>query len=341
MAEFPAALRAEMDQAVPVLGKSDVTTVFFGGGTPTLLPANELVGILHALRDRFVFAEDVEVTTECNPDSVDRTYLETIRAGGVNRISIGMQSSSSKVLRVLERTHTPHRATEVARLAREVGFDHVSLDLIYGTPGETDDELVASVQEAIAAEPDHLSAYSLIVEPNTRMAAKVNRGEIAPVDEDVLADRYLVIDSMLTAAGYDWYEVSNWARPGGECRHNLGYWRSTPWWGFGPGAHSFLGDERWWNVKHPRAYAEALAQGRPPRAGSERLTAAEREMERVMLELRLREGIVASSLNSAVLDRARTAGLLQDHHDRVVLTVRGRLLADAVIRDLVISQGED
>ena len=313
MLEYREVLGREFDVAASTLASNTVDTVFFGGGTPTMLPANELAGILGDLRARWEFADDVEVTTECNPDSVDERYLHTLRAAGFTRISIGMQSSAPSVLAMLERTHTPGRAVETAKLARDVGFDHVSLDLIYGTPGESDEALLQSVHDALSAEPDHLSAY------------------------DVLAEKYLLVDEALTQAGYAWYEVSNWARPGGECQHNLGYWHSDPWWGFGPGAHSFIGVERWWNLKHPSAYAAALREGRDVRAGRESLDVHELAMERVMLELRLATGVQTALLDDEAVADHVVRGNLSRIDDRVVLTQSGRLLADAVVRDVLTS----
>ena len=337
ISEFRDVLALEFDVAAPTLAGVRVDTVFFGGGTPTMLSAEQLAGILDDLRTRCELADDAEITTECNPDSVDEPYLRTLRAAGFTRISIGMQSSAPSVLATLERTHTPGRAIETAKLARDVGFEHVSLDLIYGTPGESNEALRQSVDDALSADPDHLSAYSLIIEPGTRMGAKRDRGELSATDDDVLAEKYLLVDEALTQAGYAWYEVSNWARPGGECRHNLGYWRSDPWWGFGPGAHSFIGVERWWNLKHPRAYAAALREGGEVRAGRESLTAHELAMERVMLELRLATGVQTTILDAQAVADHVVRGNLTYVDDRAVLTQSGRLLADAIVRDVLTS----
>ncbi len=252
-----------------------------------------------------------------------------------------MQSTSSSVLRILDRTHTPGASVEAARAAARVGFEHVNLDLIYGTPGESDDDLGRSVEAAIEAGVDHVSAYSLIVEDGTPLARRVRRGELPAPDDDVAAARYGIVDRLLTDAGMSWYEVSNWARPGGECRHNLGYWHDDDWWGIGPGAHSHRGGERWWNVKHPRTYAERLAAGLSPAEDGEVLTADQRSMERVMLGLRLAEGLSVGDLDDAGRERAAIEardGLLDEaalDSGRLVLTYAGRLLADAVIRRLV------
>jgi putative oxygen-independent coproporphyrinogen III oxidase len=326
--------RESFGDAAPV-----AETVFFGGGTPTLLPASDLVRILDVVRETFGLAPDAEVTTEANPESVDLDTLRALRAGGFTRVSFGMQSARPHVLAVLDRQHTPGRASEVVAMARAAGFEHVSVDLIYGTPGESDDDWRASLAAAIATGVDHVSAYSLIVEPGTRLAHRVDRGELSRPDDDVAADRYLIADEMLSAAGFTWYEVSNWARDdAARSRHNLLYWTGGDWWGAGPGAHSHLAGVRWWNVKHPTTYAARLAAGESPAQGRETLTRSERRMEDVMLRLRLREGLPLDRLSPAgrsEAERACIEGLLVEDGEAVVLTRSGRLLADAVIRRLV------
>ncbi|MGP3976861.1 radical SAM family heme chaperone HemW [Streptomyces sp. 8N114] len=321
-----------------------VETVFVGGGTPTLLPAAELGRMLAAIRDEFGLAENAEVTTEANPESVDTGYLGELREAGFNRVSFGMQSARPHVLRVLDRTHTPGRPEECVAEARKAGFSHVNLDLIYGTPGETDEDWRASLDAALGAGPDHISAYALIVEEGTQLARRIRRGEVPMTDDDVHADRYLIAEERLTAAGMEWYEVSNWAVAGdaaARCRHNELYWTGADWWGAGPGAHSHVGGVRWWNVKHPAAYAQALAEGRSPGAGREVLTAEDRRVERILLELRLGRGCPLSLLapqGAKAAERAREEGLLEPgpyEEGRAVLTLRGRLLADAVVRGLV------
>src|SRR4051812_147760 len=247
---------AEIRLARRVLGQGDrpVDTVFFGGGTPTLLPAADLVRVVDAVRDELGLAEGAEVTTESNPDSVSPRDLETLRRGGFNRISFGMQSSVSHVLRVLDRTHDPERVPRAVEWARSAGFDQVSLDLIYGTPGESVADWRSSLDAALSCAPDHLSAYALIVEDGTALSRKVRRGTVPAPDDDDLADKYLLADEVLTGAGYEWYELSNWARDAAaRCRHNELYWRGGDWWGVGPGAHSHVGGVRWWNVRHPAA----------------------------------------------------------------------------------------
>jgi oxygen-independent coproporphyrinogen-3 oxidase len=342
-AAYPGLVHREIDLAAQVLPRknTEVSTVFFGGGTPTLLSPAELGGILRKIDEAFGLHEDAEVTVEANPETVDAASLQELRRQGVSRISFGMQSSEKHVLAVLDRQHEPGRPQRCARWAREAGFEHVSLDLIYGTPEETDDDWRRSLDAALAAGPDHISAYALIVEEGTRLAARVRRGELSAPDDDVLADRYLIADDMLSAAGLSWYEISNWAASdAARCRHNMLYWTGGDWWGFGPGAHSHVGGTRWWNVRHPSAYASRLAQGRSPAQAREVLTAAEQRMEEIMLRARLAEGAPLSVLTAAALDYAKRAvatALLDPAAfagGRLVLTRQGRLLADAVIRDL-------
>ncbi|HVT20723.1 MAG TPA: coproporphyrinogen-III oxidase family protein, partial [Mycobacteriales bacterium] len=282
------------------------------------------------------------ITTEANPESVTPASLDALRAGGFTRISFGMQSSRRHVLAVLDRAHTPGRAAAAVAEARAAGFEHVNVDLIYGTPGETDADWRASLEAAVETEVDHVSAYSLIVEPGTRLAARVSRGELPAPDDDLLADRYAIAEEVLSTAGFQWYEVSNWARtPRARSRHNLLYWNSANWWGIGPGAHSHVGGVRWWNVKHPSEYASRLAASRSPAAGRETLTADDKRVERVMLGLRLRDGLALADLDAPgrlAAHQAAADGLLdrqQLGEGRAVLSFRGRLLADAVVRAIV------
>lgn len=342
-ASYVDAAVAEVRLARRVLGDAGrpVDTVFFGGGTPTLLPPAHLVAVLDAVRDELGLAPDAEVTTEANPDSVSRADLDALRAGGFTRLSFGVQSVVPHVLQVLDRTHDPARVPGVVADARAAGFEEVSLDLIYGTPGESGDDWRRSLEAALACEPDHVSAYSLIVEEGTALARRVRRGEVPMPDDDDLADKYLLADELLTAAGLGWYEVSNWARrDASACRHNLSYWRSDDWWGIGPGAHSHVGGTRWWNVKHPVAYAERLAAGTSPGHGREVLDADVRRTEQVLLRTRLREGLPVGLLDAtgrAALPDLVARGLVEsDVAERVVLTRDGRLLADGVVRDLLV-----
>ncbi len=334
---------AEVTLARRVLNDAElpVSTVFFGGGTPTLLPVGDLAAMLHAIDERFGLRAGAEVTIEANPESVDPRSLAELRAAGFNRISLGMQSAASHVLAVLNRRHTPGAPQRRVAEARAAGFEHVSLDLIFGTPGESDDDWRASVRAAIDAGPDHVSAYALIVEDGTRFAARVRRGELPMPDDDVLADRYLIADELLTSSGFSWYEVSNWAHAGGECRHNLAYWRGDDWWGIGPGAHSHVSGLRWWNVKHPSAYAARLASGSSPAHARELLDDETRRFEDVMLRLRLSEGLDLDALDDVGRKAASAevdVGLLEGPafaRGRAVLTLRGRLLADGVVRRLL------
>jgi len=336
----------ELDLAATVLAAAGLprrpaATVFFGGGTPTLLPADDLVRMLDAVSERFGLAAAAEVTVEANPESVTADALARLAAAGVTRVSFGMQSAVPHVLATLDRVHTPDRVPRVVDWARDAGLA-VSLDLIYGTPGESVADWSASLHAALACMPDHLSAYPLVVEDGTRLAVDVRRGLVAPPDDDDLATKYELGDDVLAGSGFSWYEVSNWSRdPAGACRHNLGYWNGDDWWGVGPGAHSHVGGVRWWNVRHPRAYAERLADGGSPAAGREVLDAGQQHAERVLLGVRLASGLPVTVLPTE--HRHRVRGLVADglvdpgaaSRNRVVLTRRGRLLADTVVRTLL------
>lgn len=328
-----------------------VATVFFGGGTPTMLAVEQLAGLLEAIRQTWGVTAEVEVTTEANPDSVSEDSLHTLAAGGFTRVSVGMQSAVPHVLATLERTHRPENIPTAVAAARAAGLE-VSLDLIYGTPGESLADWRASLETAIALEPDHISAYSLIVEEGTKFGAQVARGTVADVDADDQADKYLLADELLAAAGYRWYEVSNWARdPAGtgahRARHNVAYWRDQDWWGAGPGAHSHLDGVRWWNAKHPAAYAQRLATGISPSVGREFPDVDARLLERVMLGVRLADGLDVAVLDAApdggAAARTQVAamiaeGLLEGRaalHGRLIPTLQGRLLDDAIVRRLL------
>ncbi len=334
---------AEIRFARRVLGaaRAQVTSVFFGGGTPTVLPPSHLAEIVRAIDGEFGLAAGAEVTVEANPETVDERVMAGLRAAGMTRISLGMQSAAPHVLATLDRVHEPGRPARCARWAREAGFEHVNLDLIYGTPGESAADWAATLEAAVAAGPDHISAYALIVEPGTRLAARVGRGEVPRPDDDAMADRYLAADDLLTAAGLRWYEISNWAAGDrARCRHNLLYWTGGDWWGIGPGAHSHIGGTRWWNVKHPTAYAARITAGVSPGHAREVLTASERWLEQVLLETRLASGFPLDGLGGkgrVAAGAAVASGLLDAaalRSGRVVLTRQGRLLADGVVRDL-------
>jgi putative oxygen-independent coproporphyrinogen III oxidase len=332
------------------LPEREASTVFFGGGTPTMLPATDLIAMLEAVRSTWGIAEGAEVTTEANPDSVDAAYLRSLAAAGFTRVSFGMQSAVAHVLATLERTHDPARIPLVVEWARDAGLQ-VSLDLIYGTPGESLDDWRASLDLAIGQHPDHISAYALIVEDGTKLARQIRRGEIAAPDDDLQADMYEAADTQLVSAGFGWYEVSNWAK-GAEgaaalewdrfaSRHNLAYWQGHDWWGIGPGAHSHIGGVRWWNVKHPAAYAERILAGLSPAAGRETLDGETRRIESVLLRSRIREGLPLTELTAN--GRTAVAGLIADElidagaafGGSIRLTLKGRLLADLVVRGLL------
>ncbi|MFD2674023.1 radical SAM family heme chaperone HemW [Gulosibacter bifidus] len=346
--EYPASLGAEIALARTVLDElghdAPLSTVFFGGGTPTLLPAESLIEVLQQLRSTFGIVDGAEVSVEANPDSVDADYLSRLAAGGVTRVSFGVQSAVPHVLDTLDRTHDPERVAPVVAAAKAAGLS-TSVDLIYGTPGESLADWQASLDLACSLEPDHISAYALIIEDGTAIARQIRRGEIAPVDDDLQADMYELADATLTQAGYEWYELSNWSRDGAHpSRHNLAYWQDTDWWGFGPGAHSHINGVRFWNVKHPTAYATRLTKGESPAAGHELLDATQRADERILLQTRLRSGIAVSELRAlgGANVQAEIAACIADGlvdgalalQGRIVLTLRGRLLADIVARRL-------
>jgi oxygen-independent coproporphyrinogen-3 oxidase len=348
--DYASTLIGEIDLARRVLGVAGalrpMDTVFFGGGTPTLLPAGDLARMLDAAASAFGLVDGAEVTVEANPDTVTPDVARTLAAYGVTRLSIGMQSAVPHVLATLDRTHQPENVRTAVAAAKDAGLA-VSVDLIYGAPGESLGDWEASLEAALALESDHISAYALIIEDGTKLARQIRRGEVPTPDDDLQADMYELADARLAAAGFEWYEVSNWSRAtgatsaeGNRSRHNLAYWRGSDWWGFGPGAHSHVAGLRWWNVKHPAAYAQRLAASDSPAAGTERPDEQSRLLERILLLSRIREGIAIAELPMA--NRTRVAGLIADGlvdpvaavRGRVQLTLRGRLLADAVVREL-------
>jgi putative oxygen-independent coproporphyrinogen III oxidase len=326
----------EIEFARKIIGAVPVSTVFFGGGTPTLLAPAAIGQILGAIDAEFGLAPGAEVTSEANPESVTQASLGELRVAGVTRMSFGMQSAVPEVLAVLDRVHQPGRPAQCVAWAKTAGFEHVSLDLIYGTPGESDADWARSVAKAVEAGPDHVSAYSLTVEPGTRLAARVRRGELPAPDDDVLAARYVMADDMLTAAGYGWYEISNWAvSEQARCGHNVLYWTGGDWWGAGPGAHSHVGGTRWWNVRHPAAYADRLSAGVSPGQAREVLSREEMHLEEIMLAIRLDSGCPVSLADAAGARAVLADGLAVLAGGNLVLTRRGRLLADTVVRALV------
>lgn len=336
------AVLREIDIAYAQAPNASVPTIFFGGGTPSLLPPRDLGRVISSIKEKWNLASDAEVTLEANPDSVDAAKLVELRAAGFNRISFGMQSAVPHVLQVLDRTHNPENIAKVVEAARAAGFESISLDLIYGTPGESLENFRTSVEAALSLGVDHLSAYALIVETGTKLAAQIKRGELSMPNDDLMADMYLLVDELCEMAGLSWYELSNWSKPHHESRHNIAYWRNANWWGLGPGAHSHIDGKRWWNMKHPTAYKNALFGGVSPIQGSEELTAQQKSDEAIMLSIRMRGGIslgdlsreqrekVAEYRHSGHLDSVRwDEGTLQ-------LTPIGRLIADRIVRELVV-----
>lgn len=312
-----------------------IPTIFFGGGTPSLMPAKELGRVIDLLKQRWEFAPNIEVTMECNPDTLTLESLEAYRAIGINRISMGMQSATPSVLKVLDRTHNPENVKKSVEFARSAGFENVSLDLIYGTPGETLNEWQASVESALSYGIDHLSAYALIVEDGTKLAAKIKRGEIAKPNDDLMAEMYLLVDELASNAGLPWYELSNWGR---AAQHNLVYWRNQNWWGLGPGAHSHLNGVRWWNIKHPSKYQEQLAKFESPMQDRETLTTEQMRDEKLMLEIRLKDGLLKRDLTVNQLEILKDfASEIEEVDDRLILTAKGRLIADRIVRALIMA----
>jgi putative oxygen-independent coproporphyrinogen III oxidase len=346
--DYARSLISEIALSAKVLENSGVTprrftTVFFGGGTPSLLPAKDLVEILYVLSDQFGFVEDAEITTEANPDTVTVEKFTELREAGFNRVSIGMQSAVPSVLKTLERTHNPDNVATAFQIVKDLGFG-TSLDLIFGAPGETLDQWRASLEAAIALSPDHLSAYSLIVEPGTKLARQINSRQLVDVDEDLQAEKYELTEALLSEAGYGWYEISNWSKSDDlQSNHNLAYWMGQDWWGYGPGAHSHLGSVRWWNQKHPLTYSKKLESLVSPAAGREQLSEQTAALERVLLESRTSAGMSISDLVALEPGAGEKVpgliaeGLIQGEQaikGQLVLTVKGRLLADAVVRIL-------
>ena len=336
----------ELKQARKVSTATRIPTIFLGGGTPSLMAPEDLGRAISFLSSEFELAKDCEVTIEANPDTITREKLEGFLKAGINRISFGMQSAVPHVLATLDRTHNPENVAKSAQLAREVGFNEISVDLIYGTPGESVADWQTSIDAALAMPVTHISAYALIVETGTKLAAAIKRGEIAEPDDDLMAEKYLLADEAFSKAGMEWYELSNWAKPGSQARHNIAYWVGANWWGAGPGAHSHIDGRRWWNVKHPNAYRERIEAGQSPEHGFELLTAEEKEMERVLLQIRIPAGLKVDEFTGrqiALLNGYRERGALDEgawELGNLTLSREGRLIADAIVRDLSMSQDE-
>lgn len=354
------------------IAEPPASTVFFGGGTPTILPADDLIAILNAIRELWGVEDGAEITTEANPDTVDAATIRALADGGFTRVSFGMQSAVPHVLRTLDRTHTPANVEAGVRAAEAAGL-RSSVDLIYGAPGESLEDWRTSVRTAIDLGVNHISAYALTVEPTTKMGRQIAAGVLPKPDDDDEAAKYEIADELFSAAGLQWYEISNWARPGYESRHNLGYWRNVDWAGIGPGAHSHYnrvepascrsesersarphgsspqdcdahGAIRSWDLAHPRLWSELVNAGQVPWAGSESITPMEALEETIMLGLRLREGLdltalktsldvggaASSDIDAGVAELERE-GLVERRGSRLIPTLRGRLLNDAVI----------
>ena len=335
-------LLLEIKQAKAQVGSAFVPSIFFGGGTPSLMEPSDIGRVIDQIKQEFVLNSDAEVTMECNPDTVSKENLAAFREVGVNRVSFGMQSAVPHVLATLDRTHNPENLLQVTTWAKEVGFSEISVDLIYGTPGETLDDWQKSIDAALSLPITHISAYALIIETGTKLAAQIKRGEVAPVDDDLAAEKYLLADKEFTAAGFQWYELSNWAKPDSLSKHNLAYWLGENWWGAGPGAHSHLNGKRFWNVKHPNLYKEKIQSNLSPIADSEVLEETQIASEKLMLSLRLPSGVKKESLNqdqiSELSDYVESGhlDLLNWNQGRATLTLEGRLIADQILRQILL-----
>lgn len=336
-------LISEIKSARIEVGESAVIpSIFFGGGTPSLMQASDIGRVISTIKDQFNLAKDAEITLETNPDTVTKEKLAQFLAAGVNRLSFGMQSAVPHVLATLDRTHNPDNLPQVTKWAKEVGYKEISVDLIYGTPGESKEDWQRSIDAALSLPITHISAYALIVEEGTKLAAQIKRGEVGNVDDDLSADKYIMADQAFTSAGFNWYELSNWAKPNSQSRHNIFYWLGKNWWGAGPGAHSHLNGKRFWNVKHPNLYKERIIKGESAVAEFENLESIQIESERLMLSIRLPSGVEKSTLNDKqILD---LAGYVESGHldqanwnlGRATLTLDGRLIADRILREILL-----
>lgn len=325
-----------------IVGEIKVPSIFFGGGTPSLMQPNDIGRVISKIKNEFDLPLNSEITLECNPDTVTKDSLENFKKVGINRVSFGMQSAVPHVLATLDRTHKPENLAQATTWANEVGISEISVDLIYGTPGESITDWQTSIDSALALPITHISAYALIIEEGTKLAAQIKRGEVPEVDDDLVADKYLIADKAFKEAGFEWYELSNWSKPGSESKHNMAYWNGDNWWGAGPGAHSHLNGKRFWNVKHPNLYKERIQNKQSAVADSEVLKKDQIESERLMLLLRLPSGIEKQTLNqnqlselsefveSGHLDRANW------NQGRASLTLNGRLIADRILRKILL-----
>ena len=311
-----------------------VDTIFFGGGTPSLLEASVIKEFINNVSKHFELKKDLEITLEANPDTITQSKAEDWLKAGINRISLGMQSSAANVLQVLDRTHNPANVLSSVEILKKAGFTNFSLDLIYGTPGESLEDWSNSLKDAIAINPPHISAYSLVIEPGTKMGSQLSRGEIKAVSDDDAADKYQLAEKLLNENGYSWYEISNWAKENKECQHNLNYWKGNNWWGIGPGAHSHINGVRWWNQKLPKNWRESLDKDQSPALAREKLTNEQIRNEEVMLLSRLKTGINRSDFDQKNIEKLIEDKLVNDVSGKLELTLEGRLLADVVFRQL-------
>ncbi len=332
----------EIEQARLTVGEATVPTIFFGGGTPSLMEASDIARVITKIKNSIKLSDDCEITLETNPDTVDKQKLAAFKDAGINRISVGMQSAVSHVLKTLDRTHNPDNLPQVTQWAREVGFKDISVDLIYGTPGESLSDWQVSINAALALPINHISAYALIVEEGTKLANAIKRGEIGNVDDDLTAEKYLMADKAFTKAGFTWYELSNWSKANGESKHNSAYWLNQNWWGVGPGAHSHIDGKRWWNVKHPNLYKTKITNNESPVLDQEILEPIQIESERLMLSIRLPSGVSKESLSSEqlkILQPYVESGALDLNNwsaGSVSLSLNGRLIADRIVREILL-----
>lgn len=311
-----------------------IDTIFFGGGTPSLLDSNTVDNFIQSVKSNFKLKPGLEITIEANPDSITEEKSQRWLNSGINRVSIGMQSSTKEVLKKLDRTHNPDNVSHSVDILKKSGFNNFSLDLIYGTPGESLNDWENSLKDAIALNPPHISAYSLVIEPGTKMGAQLNRGEISQVNDDEAADKYQLADEILNKNNYSWYEISNWAKKDKECKHNLNYWLGNNWWGIGPGAHSHVNGVRWWNHKLPKVWRELLEKQNSPALAREVLSEDQIKSEQIMLLSRLRTGLGNQELDENRIENLIANQLATLDANKIVLTLKGRLLADEVFRQL-------
>jgi len=333
----------EIEFARNQVGESAIVpSIFFGGGTPSLMEASDIKRVITAISEQFKLDSIAEVTLETNPDTVTKEKLKQFYDAGINRISFGMQSSVLHVLKTLDRTHNPENLPQVTKWASEVGFKEISVDLIYGTPGESKQDWQQSIDSALALPISHISAYALIVEEGTKLAAQIKRGEIAKPDDDLTAEKYIMADKAFTEAGFNWYELSNWAKPNSQSKHNLAYWLGHNWWGAGPGAHSHIDGKRFWNVKHPNLYKQKIQANETVVLESELLERSQIESERLMLSIRLPQGLEKNTLNNQQIleltDYVNSGHLDQENWNlgRATLTLDGRLIADRIVREILL-----